>query len=106
MGGFERLKAAGEVLPAAFKVLRGRFPDRPSSDGAADGVEPSAQRKVCFGREIAPVNSELEFSQMMTAARSQETSMRCESESRSLWWIELRKQSEKLCFSRGSRLGS
>jgi hypothetical protein len=33
--------------------------------------------QVCFGREIATIKSESEFSRMMTAGRSQEMSMQC-----------------------------
>jgi hypothetical protein len=60
-GGFERLKVAGDVLPATFKVLRdcGRsececvvYWTGPSHDGAVDNVEHPVHTRSAVGYEV------------------------------------------------------
>jgi hypothetical protein len=60
-GGFERLKVAGDVLPATFKVLRdcGRsececavYWTGPSHDGAVDNVEHPVHKRSALGYEV------------------------------------------------------
>ena len=60
-GGFERLKVAGDVLPATFEVLRdcGRgececavYWTGPSSDRAVDGVEHPNHTRSHAGYEV------------------------------------------------------
>ena len=60
-GGFERLKVAGDAMPATLEVLRrcgqgececAVYWTGPTSDGAVDGVEHPAHTRSAFGYEV------------------------------------------------------